>query len=123
MTQALYRGYSSIGITGTDTALQDLALIKQDLLNHFMTRIGERVARPTFGSIIHDLLFNLSDPRVEGLIVQDAQRILDLEPRVELLEMVPKISIDAHSVELAIRVRAIEIDIEDWFTVTFGYGR
>jgi phage baseplate assembly protein W len=119
MAEPLYRGFSSVANRGIETGLFDLDLIKQDLLNHFNTRIGERVARPTFGSIIWDLLFDPGDPRTESLVIQDAQRIIGMEPRVRLLELVPFISLDSHEISLNIRIQSVQYDMDDWFNVTF----
>ncbi len=119
MAQALYRGYSSVANKQISTSLFDLELVVQDLLNHFNTRIGERVGRPKYGSIIWDLLFDPSDSRTEALVVQDAQRIIQDEPRVELLELLPNISIDTHTVELKIRLKLVERGDEGWFTAVF----
>lgn len=119
MAEPLYRGYSTVAQAGIDSAVFDLDLVKQDLLNHFNTRLGERVGRPNFGSIIWDLLFDPGDPRTEALVIQDAQRIIGMDPRVELLELEPNIDLDTNSVNLAIRVRAIEFDMDGWFDVTF----
>lgn len=120
MPEPLYRGFSSVANQGISTALFEIALIKQDLLNHFNTRIGERVGRPKFGSIIWDLLFDLGDPRTESLVVQDAQRIISMDPRVKLLELVPRVALDTHEITLEIRLLAVQFDMDDWFTVTFS---
>ena len=119
MATPIYRGYSSVANTQIDSALFDLDLVKQDLMNHFHTRIGERVGRPQFGSIIWSLLFDPGDPRTESLVIQDAQRIISEDPRVTLLEMKPSISLDSHKISLDIRVKSVETDMDDWFTVTF----
>ena len=120
MTDLMYRGYSSVARPEIDTTLFDLDLVKQDLLNHFHTRIGERVGRPTFGSIIWDLLFDPSDSRTESLVVQDAQRIVGMDPRVKLLDITPTISLDTHTITLAIRLKSVETNMDDWFNVTFA---
>jgi phage baseplate assembly protein W len=120
MAQPLYRGFSSVANEGIDTALFDLALIKQDILNHFNTRIGERVGRPAFGSIIWDLLFDPGDPRTESLVIQDAQRIIGMEPRVKLLELITNVSLDSHEITIDIRLQTVQFDMDDWFTVTFS---
>ncbi len=120
MAEPLYKGYSSVANTGIDTALFDLDLIKQDLLNHFNTRLGERVGRPNFGSIIWDLLFDPADSRTETLVIQDAQRIIGEDPRVTLLELIPDIRPDNHEINLEIKVRAKQFNMDDWFNVTFS---
>lgn len=119
MPETFYQGYSSVATDEIDTSIFDLELVKQDLLNHFNTRLGERVGRPEFGSIIWELLFDPADPRTESAVIQDAQRIIGEDPRVELLELVPRVLIDQQQIELAIRVRAVEFDMESWFNVTF----
>ena len=119
MPTPLYRGYSSVPKDNPDTDLYDLDLIKQDILNHFMTRLGERPMRPNFGSVIWDLLFNLSDSRTEELIVADARRIVAEDPRVDLLELVTRVDLNGHSILLALKIRAKEINMDDWFEVVF----
>ncbi len=89
MAVSLYRGYSTVANQGLATSLYNIDLVVQDLLNQFNTRIGERRGRPAFGSIIHDLLFDVGDVRTESLIVADGQRIINEDPRVELLEITP----------------------------------
>ena len=120
MAQAIYRGYSTVANSEISTNLFDLDLVIQDLLNHFNTRIGERVGRPRYGSIIWDLLFDPSDSRTEALVVQDAMRIIQEEPRVKLLEMTPRVSPDIHKIELNIKLELIERGDTGWFTATFA---
>lgn len=117
MAEPLYRGYSSVANTGIDTSLFDMDLIKQDILNHFMTRIGERVGRPEFGSIIWDLLFDPADPRTETLVIQDAQRIIGMEPRVDLLDL--SVRTTDHTITIDIVVKAKQIDMDANFSVLF----
>lgn len=111
MVQPLYRGFSTISNDGIDTRLYDIELVKQDLLNHFNTRIGERVARPMFGSIIHDLLFDLVDERTEGLVIADAQRIFSEDPRVVPLDVQVDIQPDEHEIKLTATLRMVEFDM------------
>ena len=111
MTAALYRGFSSVANTGINTGLFDIDLVQQDLLNQFNTRLGERRMRPNYGSVIHDLLFDLSDSRTEALIVQDAERIILGDPRVRLLTMESAVDLDNHSIRLDIKLKVLEFDM------------
>ena len=111
MTAALYRGFSSVANTGINTGLFDNGLVQQDLLNQFNTRLGERRMRPNYGSVIHDLLFDLSDSRTEALIVQDAERIILGDPRVQLLTMESAVDLDIHSIRLDIKLKVLEFDM------------
>lgn len=119
MVAPLYRGFSTVVNQGVQTKLENIALVKQDLLNHFNTRLDERVGRPRYGSVIWDLLFDLSDPRTESLIVADAERVIASDPRVELLQLIPTVDLDTHRITLEIKLRFIEFNMDDNFNVVF----
>lgn len=75
-----YKGFSTV-YSGKTTKLYDKELVKQDLINHFNTRKGERVMNPAFGTIIWDCIF---DPLTETLreeIKNDVSRIISSDPR------------------------------------------
>jgi len=76
-----FRGYSSIETSFLNPVLYDLALAKQDLLNHFNTRKGERIMMPEFGSIVWDMLFEPLDDYTIGLIDADVRLIIKADPR------------------------------------------
>ncbi len=119
MAASLYRGFSSVANTGINTGLFDIDLVQQDLLNEFNTRLGERRMRPNYGSIIHDLLFDLSDSRTESLIVQDAERIILGDPRIQLLTMDSTMDQDNHSIRLDIKLKVLEFDMMLSFAAIF----
>lgn len=75
-----YVGFSSVNPAGTK--LFDLELIKQDILNQFKTKKGERVMNPTFGSVIWDLLMEPLTDRVKQVLEDDINRICNSDPRV-----------------------------------------
>jgi phage baseplate assembly protein W len=79
----IYSGYSSVNAdTLGNTKLYDLDLIKQDLINQFNTRQGERLMNPTFGTIIWGLIFEPFTDDVKQAIVDDISRICNSDPRV-----------------------------------------
>ena len=77
-------GFSTINKKKPPYTLTDFELVKVDLLNHFNTRKGERVMLPEFGTIIYNLLMDPLDDTTKDLIMEDATRIIDEEPRVQL---------------------------------------
>lgn len=83
-----YRGISTVGSPSGSAALYDLALIKQDLINHFHIRQGERLENPTFGTIIWDLLFDPLTDDVKSLIVQNVTQIINYDPRVRVQNII-----------------------------------
>lgn len=83
-----YRGISTVGDNSGSFALYDLALIKQDLINHFHIRQGERLENPEFGTIIWDLLFDPLTEELKSLIVQNVTDIVNYDPRVKVENIV-----------------------------------
>lgn len=79
-----FRGYSSVDTSFLSPVRYDLDLARQDLLNQFHTRLGERVMMPRFGTIIWELLFDPLDERTERLIRDDVERIITEDPRWDL---------------------------------------
>lgn len=83
MVTKMYKGFSTVSTATENYNLYDFDLIKQDLLNHFYTRQGERLMNPTFGTIIWDLIFEPLTPQVKDLILQNVNQIVNYDPRVQ----------------------------------------
>ena len=78
-----YRGLSTVGNPMGSFALYDLALIKQDIVNHFHIRQGEKLENPIFGTVIWDLLYEPFTPEVRNAIVKNVEDIINYDPRVK----------------------------------------
>lgn len=78
---ALYKGFSTHNRT-KKFRLTDFELVKQDLINHFNIRKGEKVMNPDFGTVIWDTLFDPLDDDTKNTIMQDVKRIISYDPRV-----------------------------------------
>lgn len=78
----MYRGFSTVSKDTENFKLYDFALIKQDLLNHFYIRQGERLMNPTFGTIIWDMLFEPLTEQTKDLILQNVNEIVNYDPRI-----------------------------------------
>jgi phage baseplate assembly protein W len=65
-------------------ALFDFELIKQDLLNNFYIRQGERLMNPTYGTIIWDVLFEPLTDELKNAILQNVNQIFNSDPRVQV---------------------------------------
>jgi|CryBogDrversion2_7_1035282.scaffolds.fasta_scaffold01091_2 phage baseplate assembly protein W len=79
----IYKGFSTVNTTTQNFKLYDFELIKQDLLNSFYVRQGERLMQPTIGCIIWDLLFEPLTPQIQSLITQNVEAIVNADPRVQ----------------------------------------
>jgi phage baseplate assembly protein W len=79
----MYRGFSSVNTNSENFRLYDFDLIKQDILNHFNTRQGERLMNPQFGCIIWALIFEPLTEQVKDIILQNVNTIINYDPRVQ----------------------------------------
>ncbi len=77
-----YRGFSTISADSESYTLYDLSLIKQDIINHFHVRQGERLQNPEFGTIIWDLLFEPLTEELKQAIQTNVEDIINYDPRV-----------------------------------------
>jgi phage baseplate assembly protein W len=77
-----FKGFSSVNNIDSGNRLYDFALVKQDLLNHFNTKKGERLMNPTFGSAIWDLLMEPLTQDVRDLLIADINTIIGTDPRI-----------------------------------------
>jgi phage baseplate assembly protein W len=84
----MYKGFSTLSPDSENFALYDFQLIKQDILNHFYTRQGERLMQPLFGTLIWDLLFEPLTEQLKNLMLQNVQEILNYDPRVRAEQVI-----------------------------------
>lgn len=87
-----YRGFSTVDPEANSHVLYDIALIKQDLINHFHIRQGEKLSDPEFGTIVWDVLFEPLTDVVKNAIIENVSRIVNYDPRVT----VNKITVDSY---------------------------
>jgi phage baseplate assembly protein W len=79
----LYKGFSTVN-RFKKFRVTNVELIKQDLLNHFYIRKGEKLMQPNFGTIIWNLLFEPMTDAVHQAIVDDVKAIVGYDPRTSL---------------------------------------
>jgi hypothetical protein len=84
----MYNGFSSVNTSTENFKLYDIELVKQDILNHFYVRQGERLMQPSFGTIIWDMLFEPLTEQLKSLIVQNVNDILNSEPRIKTTQVI-----------------------------------
>src|SRR6056300_811843 len=82
VASANYRGISTVNPENTDFRLYDFAIIKQDIINHFHIRQGEKLENPEFGTIIWDVLYEPLTPQLKQAIVKNVEDIINYDPRV-----------------------------------------
>ena len=113
----IFRGFSTIDKIRAPYSLFDQELIKRDLLNEFQTRRGERLMKPNFGSIIHDLLMEPEDTITDDEIRDDITRICDKDPRVEVKDIL--IFTADHTVRAEVILKYVQTNNEDILFLEF----
>lgn len=66
-----YKGFSTVDSSNKNSKLFDYELVKQDLLNRFNTRKGQRVMDPNFGTIVWDLIMEPMTEETKNLLLND----------------------------------------------------
>ena len=84
VTSSRYRGLSTINSDNDNFTLYDLAIIKQDIINHFHIRQGEKLENPEFGTIIWDVIFEPLTEDLKQAILQNVTDIINYDPRVNV---------------------------------------
>ena len=111
-------GFNTVGQPNPPYSLTNIELVKRDINNHFATPIGSRVMLPTFGTNIYNYLFDPFDEYTKNAIVEDAVRVIQSEPRVEL------VTIDVFQEDQALTVAMVLLfkpeSITDNMFVTFS---
>tara|TARA_B100000900_G_C20504408_1_gene685196 strand:- start:601 stop:1032 length:432 start_codon:yes stop_codon:yes gene_type:complete len=79
--QKAYRGFSTVNPENNSFQQFDIALIKQNLLNHLNIRQGEKLSDPTFGCIIWDALYEPLTTRLKEAITTNVTNIVNFDPR------------------------------------------
>jgi phage baseplate assembly protein W len=79
-----YRGLSTVNPENNSYNLYDIALIKQDIINHFHIRMGEKLERPDFGTIIWDVLFEPMTDQLKEAIANNVTDVINYDPRVQV---------------------------------------
>ena len=113
----LFKGFSTVDKVRAPYSLFDQQLIKRDLLNEFHTRKGERLMKPNFGCIIHDLLMEPEDTVTEDEIRDDIIRICDKDPRVEVKDII--IFSADHTVRAEVILKYVQSSNEDILYLEF----
>lgn len=111
-------GFNTVGQPNPPYSLTNIELVKRDINNQFATPMGSRVMLPLFGTNIYNYLFDPFDEYTKNAIIEDAVRVIQSEPRVEL------VTIDVFQEDQALTVAMVLLfkpeSITDNMFVTFS---
>ena len=109
--------YSSVNPNILGTILYDFDIIKQDIINQFNTRKGERVMNPEFGTIIWDLIFEPFTDDVKQALSDDISRVCNSDPRAVPIQI--KINEQEYGMLLEITLKYVNTDQTANMTLSF----
>jgi len=112
-----YVGYSSVNPSILGTTLYDFDIIKQDIINQFNTRKGERVMNPEFGTIIWDLIFEPFTDDVKQALSDDISRVCNSDPRAVPIQI--DINEQEYGMLLEITLKYVNTDQTANMTLSF----
>lgn len=111
-------GFNTVGQPNPPYSLTNIDIVKRDINNHFATPMGSRLMMPNFGTRIYEYLFDPFDEYVKNAIIEDAVRVVQSDPRVEI------VSIDVFQEDQALTVVMVLLfkpeSITDSMFVTFS---
>jgi len=112
-----YRGISTVNPDATDWNLYDISLIKQDIINHFHIRKGEKLSNPEFGTIIWDAIFEPLTESLKDTIVADVSAIINYDPRVEVNNIL--VSAYESGIQIECDLKYLPYNISESMRMTF----
>jgi phage baseplate assembly protein W len=115
--QRIYRGISTVNPDNTNFALNDIGLIKQDLLNHFHISQGEKLENPEFGTIIWDLIHDPMTPDLQEAIKQDVVKIIENDPRIRADSVI--ITPFEAGIQIEVELTYVKYNVSEKLRLTF----
>lgn len=113
-----YKGFSSAEVKN-NFKLYDINLVKQDIINHFYIRKGEKLENPSFGTVIWDLLFEQFTPDIKKMITDNVEEIINYDPRIA----VNSVTIDATDQGIRIEADIVYIPFNVNERMTFEFDK
>jgi len=118
-SSASYRSISTVNPANDGYRLYDLAVIKQDIINHFHIRQGEKLENPEFGTIIWDVLFDPLTDQLKSAIIENVEAIINYDPRV----VVDNVIVDTYESGIQIECTLIYLNYSIAEAMTLQFDR
>lgn len=117
VTSKRYRSISTVNPNANSFNLYDISVIKQDIINHFHIRQGEKLMNPKFGTIIWDILFEPLTDDIKNAIIANVTEIINYDPRVR----VQKVNVDAFEsgIQIEATLTYLPYSISETMRLTF----
>lgn len=114
MTRAIYKGFSTANWRKTRSLqVNNIELVKIDLLNHIYTERGERVMMPGFGTRIPALAFEPNDETSRRIVEEDLTTVFNYDPRVKLMSLNVLPLVDNNAIVAVADLLYVEFDVRE----------
>lgn len=100
-----YKGFSTVG-RNKKFRLTDFELVKQDLVNHFNIRKGEKLMNPEFGTVIWNVLYEPLTDDLKTVITTDIKQVVSYDPRLSVESVI--ISEYEHGLQVEIELSYVQ---------------
>ena len=97
-------GYTTINNPYTSQRLTGIDLAKQDLLNHFKIRKGEKWTDPAFGCDLPLYVFEPLDQSTLDAIEEEVYNVITYDPRFNVSNTHVKVNADKHAVTISVEL-------------------
>jgi phage baseplate assembly protein W len=95
----------------------DIELIKQDLLNHFHIKKGQKLENPNFGTAIWDLIFEPMNEENKKIISKDVEDIVNNDPRTKVNSI--QVEATEHGVRIEVEMVYLTFNVIDRMQLDF----
>ena len=112
----MYRGFSTVG-RNKKYRLTDFELIKQDLINHFYIRKGEKLMNPNFGTIIWNVIHEPLTEDHKSVIVTDINDIASNDPRLSIENVI--VTEYSQGIQIELQLRYVQTNQSDLLNLQF----
>lgn len=112
-----YRGFSTVN-SSKRFKITDAELVKQDLINHFNIRKGEKLMQPEFGTIVWGLLFEPLTNDLKNAVVADITQIVNYDPRVNVNDV--QVTQKEHGLQILISLTYANTNQSDVMFLNFN---
>lgn len=112
-----YKGFNSKN-TKNGFKQYDVELVKQDLINHFEIRKGQKLMNPKFGSSVWDMIFEPMTDENLAIIQDDVREIVNRDPRI----VVNSVLIDTteQGVRIDVELNFIQLNVTSQMRLEFN---
>lgn len=113
----MYKGFSTVG-RNRKFRLTDFELVKQDLINHFYIRKGEKLMNPDFGTIIWNVIHEPLTEDLKSVITSDINAVASYDPRISVDNVI--ITEYSQGIQVELQLRYVQTNQTNLLNLQFN---